>query len=221
MLPRSHLLATLMVLAAAMILHQPVVAQARPTAAAIASAVDSLAGMAMSRGLTPALGVAVVMDGRTILARGYGMADVTKGIAVDDRTLWYLASTSKSFTGFAVSLLGDRGALQFSTPITELLPRASWHPEARAAELTLAHFLSHTHHLDDAAVVTNAAFTGAIPEARWPSLLAYAGPTGSPDLVYTNLGYNVAAMVIDQRHPAGWRDFLAREVFEPAGMRET
>jgi CubicO group peptidase (beta-lactamase class C family) len=193
----------------------------RPDAATIARAVDSLAARAVGQGLAPALGVAVTMDGRTIYSRSHGAADVTAGVATDDRTLWYLASTSKSFTGFGVSLLAHQGALRLDAPITRLLPRVRWNPAVRADTLTLAHFLSHTHGMNDRAVVSSAAFTGAIPEPRWPELIALAEPMPTKDLVYGNFGYNVAAMVIDAFRPEGWRHYLEQSVLQPAGMRET
>lgn len=200
----------------------PLLAQGqRPEAVTIARAVDSLAARAVADGLVPALGIAVTMDGRTIYARSHGSADVGAGIPADDRTLWYVASTSKSFTGFGVARLAQQGALRLDAPITALLPQAKWHPGARADSLTLAHFLSHTHRLNDNAVVASAAFTGAIPETQWPALLALAEPRSTSDLVYSNLGYNVAAMVIDAIRPEGWKRFLEQQVFLPAGMRET
>lgn len=193
----------------------------RPGAAMIARTVDSLAERAVALGLTPALGVAVMMDGRTIYSRSHGMADVTRQVPADDRTLWYVASTSKSLTGFGVALLAHEGVISLDAPITRLLPRARWHPQVDADQLTLARFLSHTQYIGGGAVVQNAAFTGAIPEARWPELLATEAPTGNRDLVYDNLGYNVAAMVIDAVRPEGWRRFLQERVYAPAGMRET
>ena len=193
----------------------------RPDAATIARAVDSLATRAVAQGLAPALGVAVTMDGRTIYSRSHGAVDVSAGVPTNDRTLWYLASTSKSFTGFGVSLLAHRGALGLDAPITALLPRVRWHPAVRADTLTLAHFLSHTHGINDRAVVSSAAFTGAIPEPHWPELIVRAEPMPTKDLVYSNFGYNVAAMVIDAIRPEGWRHYLERSVLRPAGMRET
>jgi CubicO group peptidase (beta-lactamase class C family) len=190
-------------------------------AATIARLVDSVSSQAAADGLAPALGVAVTMDGKTIYARSFGMTDVTAGIRADDRTLWYLASTSKSFTGFGVALLADRGLLRLDGPITTLLPKVRWNPEVHADSLTLAHFLSHTHRIDDNAVVMSAAFTGAIPEARWPDLIVLAGRRPTNDLVYSNFGYNVAAMVIDAVRPEGWKKFLERNVYLPAGMRDT
>jgi CubicO group peptidase (beta-lactamase class C family) len=193
----------------------------RTDAATIARAVDSLAARAVADGLAPALGVAVTMDGRTIHSKSYGMADVTGGTSVDDRTLWYVASTSKSFTGFGVALLANEGALRFDAPITTLLPNARCNPAVHAESLTLAHFLSHTHRMNDNAVVSSAAFTGEIPEARWPMLIELATPMPTNDLVYSNFGYNVAAMVIDRIRPEGWRRYLEQNVFLPAGMRDT
>jgi CubicO group peptidase (beta-lactamase class C family) len=192
-----------------------------PDPAIIARAVDSIAARAVAQGLAPALGVAITMGGRTIYARSHGMADATAGVPADDRTLWYLASTSKSLTGFGIALLAEQGAVRLDAPITTLLPGVRWHPEAKPDSLTLARFLSHTHYLNDNAVVMSAAFTGAIPERQWPQLLALATPTGNRDLVYSNFGYNVAAMVIDALRPEGWRAYLERHVYQPAGMEET
>ncbi len=193
----------------------------RITPAALAATVDSVAAHAVADRLAPALGIAITMDGRTILARSYGFTDADAREQADDRTLWYLASTSKSFAGFGVSLLAQDGVLSFSDPITTLLPQARWHATVPADSLTLAHFLSHTHRVNDDAVVMSAAFTGEIPESEWPALLSQAPHSPSTDLVYTNLGYNVAAMVIDAKRPEGWKRFLQRAVYTPAGLRDT
>lgn len=193
----------------------------RPKPAHIAGAVDSLAMRAMALELTPALGVAITMDGRTVYQRAFGAVDVTAGIAATDQTLWYLASTSKSLTGFGVALLAQHKTLRLDASIGSLLPGVAWPPAVRPDSLTLADFLAHTHHLNDNAVVMSAAFTGEIPESQWPSLVALATPSGNQDLVYSNFGYNVAAMVIDRQQPEGWRTYLEQQVYRPAGMRQT
>lgn len=193
----------------------------RITPAALAATVDSVAARAIADRLAPAVGIAIVMDGRTILARSHGFTDTDAAVRADDRTLWYLASTSKALTGFGVSLLAQEGVLSFDDRITTLLPRARWHATVPADSLTLAHFLSHTHRVDDNAVVMSAAFTGAVPEAQWPVLLAQAARSPANDLVYSNLGYNVAAMVIDAKRPEGWKRYLQRAVYIPAGMTDT
>jgi CubicO group peptidase (beta-lactamase class C family) len=204
------------------LLAAPLAAQGpRPAPEAIARAVDSLATRIVAAKLTPGLGVALVMDGKTVFAKAYGMADADKRIPADGRTLWYIASTTKSYTGFGISLLAHQGVLRLDQSIASLLPGTTWHAGVDPNQLTLAQFLSHTHHLNDNAIVQSAAFTGEIPEARWPELLRLAQPTGNTDLVYSNFGYNVAAMVIDVKRKEGWRRFLDSAVNAPAGLRET
>jgi CubicO group peptidase (beta-lactamase class C family) len=193
----------------------------RPSPETIARAVDSLATRIVSSGVSPGLGVAVVMDGKTILAKGYGWADATARVPATDRTLWYVASTSKSYTGFGIALLAQQGALRIEAPIATLLPGVQWPAGIDPERLTLANFLSHTHHINDNAVVQSAAFTGAFPEAQWPQLIRYATRSQNDDLVYSNFGYNVAAMVIDRLRPEGWRAYLDSAVYKPAGMRQT
>lgn len=193
----------------------------RPAPEAIARAVDSLAARIVSAGLTPGLGIALVMDGKTVFSKAYGMADASRRIPADARTLWYIASTTKSYTGFGIALLAHQGALRLDQSIASLLPGTVWHAGADPGRLTLARFLSHTHHLNDNAIVQSAAFTGEIPEARWPDFLRLAQPASNSDLVYSNFGYNVAAMVIDAKRKEGWRRFLDSAVHAPAGLRET
>ena len=195
--------------------------QASPSSAQIADAVDALASRAMKLGILSGLGVAVTMEGRIAYARTFGWADASARIGADDDTLWYIASTSKSFTGFGVALLVHQGALRLDESIVSVLPRAQWHPSARPQSLTLSHFLSHTHDLDDRAIVMSAAYTGEIAENDWPRLLARAERKPVHALEYGNLGYNVAAMAIDAVRPEGWRRYLEDAVYRPARLRNT
>src|SRR5687768_8567439 len=73
---------------------------ARPPGDPRITAIDRFVRRAFALGVTPGLGVAVVSDGRIVYTAGLGHADVQGGISVSDSTLWYVASTSKSFTGF-------------------------------------------------------------------------------------------------------------------------
>lgn len=197
---------------------QPV---ARVDNTTLARAVDSLVQRAMRDGLSPGLGVALVRDGHTILQRAYGFADASRRIRATTDTRWYVASTTKSFTGFAMALLADDGRLPFDTPASRVLPNVRWHASVHAESLTVARFLSHTHGLDDNVIVLSSAFSGAVAEEAWPSLLALVPPARRQALIYSNFGYNVAGMILDQRARGGWRRVLDSAVFRPAGMLST
>lgn len=209
--------------APALAAQSPAAATAAPriTTAALVQSVDSLVRTAIAAGVTPGLGVALVRDGRVVLRRGYGMADATRGVRATDSTRWYVASTSKSFTGFAMTLLAAKGALPFSTPVRTALPAVQWAPGVDPDALTIARLLSHTHQLNDHVITVASAFTGAVPETQWPSLVASVPPAARTALIYSNVGYNLAGMILDTRSRGGWRRVLDSAVFAPAGMRHT
>jgi CubicO group peptidase (beta-lactamase class C family) len=67
-------------------------------------AIDSLMARYAQPG-GPGASLLVVRDGRTVLARGYGLADVERQVPVTAETNFRLASLSKQFTATAVMLL--------------------------------------------------------------------------------------------------------------------
>jgi CubicO group peptidase (beta-lactamase class C family) len=186
-----------------------------------ARAVDSLARLAIAEGLAPGLGIALTSHGRIVHLGTYGYADASARIPVTARTLWYVASTTKAFTGLALAQLMSDQRISLQSDVRTLIPGLETPVGADPRRLTLAAFLSHTTGLTDMAIVQSASFTAAIPAERWPSLLRSATVDTIPGLVYSNLGYEVAAMVIDARRPEGWRQFTTDRVFVPAGMHDT
>ena len=189
-----------------------------PTADPAIQRIDGFVRRAFALGVTPGLGVAVVSEGRIVYTAALGHANVQEGIPVTDSTLWYVASTSKSFTGFGVAMLEAAGELDVTAPITRLLPRATWHPDARPNEITLASFLAHTHGLSGGPLVLSAAYTGAFAEEQFHQLLAFSDPLPTRELNYSNVGYNVASLVIAAKRAEGWKAYLDRNVLAPAGL---
>jgi hypothetical protein len=126
-----------------MLIAAPLSAQTRAAPEEIARAVDSLAARIIASGLTPGLGVAIAMDGRIVFSKAYGFADVTNRIPADERTLWYVASTSKSYTGSAFRSSRTR-ARSISPPDRDAAARCHLAGGRIPRGLTLAHFLSHT-----------------------------------------------------------------------------
>ncbi|MDX1934369.1 MAG: serine hydrolase domain-containing protein [Capsulimonadales bacterium] len=94
----------------------------------------------------PGLQVAVLVDGKMVAARGYGLADPSRRRSVTDRTLFDAGSISKAVTALAVVKLADEGRISLDAPINTLL--RSWHlPEnelTRQTPVTVRHLLTHT-----------------------------------------------------------------------------
>src|SRR5919106_1759796 len=71
---------------------------------------------------TPGAAIAVVKDGRVLLAKGYGRRRLGEPAAVDEHTLFQIASNTKAFTTAALAMLVDQERLAWDDPVTKHLP---------------------------------------------------------------------------------------------------
>jgi CubicO group peptidase (beta-lactamase class C family) len=83
---------------------------------------DAFIAKALKEYQVPGAAVAVVKDGKAVLLKGYGVRDVTKPGAVDENTIFQLASVTKTLTGAAAATVVDEGKLDWDTPIFNYLP---------------------------------------------------------------------------------------------------
>lgn len=92
--------------------------------------------------------VAVVRDGNVLFVRGYGLADVAKGIPVSgDETLFRIASLSKVFTYTAVMQLVEQGKINLDSDVALYLDFPV--PDAFGQAITMRHLMTHTAGFDE------------------------------------------------------------------------
>jgi CubicO group peptidase (beta-lactamase class C family) len=185
--------------------------------------IDAFIERAMAANVTPGLSVAIVRGSEVIYAKGFGFADRELGRRATADTQFYIASTTKSFTALAAALLGARGELSLDEPLSQALTRARFHPDINPAQITLRDLLTHTHGLKSGGAVDfRTAFSGEFTSDELFDLLRFHGPaTTGRAFAYSNLGYNIYAMALDQKFKSGWKEVLQREVFDPLAMRST
>lgn len=173
--------------------------------------------------LAPGLAVAVVQGDEVIYLKGFGYADVAHGRKVTPETVFYIASSTKSFTGTAVAILDVRGELDLDATLADYLPQARLQEPLDPSEITLRDLLTHTHGILNYGPVTfRSAYSGAAPHEQMVELLyAHGAAEDGRAFQYSNIGYNVASLAMDEELRMGWKDVLAREIFEPLGMSNT
>src|SRR4051794_16705741 len=71
------------------------------------------------------VGVAVVRDGKPYYTNAYGWADREQKTRATARTGYYIASSTKSFTGLACAVLAARGTVDLDAPISKYLPEVT------------------------------------------------------------------------------------------------
>lgn len=173
----------------------------------------------------PGAAAAVWRGGRTLFAKGYGMANLTYDIPFTATTPTNIGSTSKQFTAFAVMLLVEDGKLSlddnvrsffpelpdFGTPVTvrNLLTHTSGYREIFDALLMAA------RRIDEGDFVSRSEMIGLIQ--RQPSLQNAPGE----EFIYNNSSYMLLSMLIERVAKRPFSDFMSQRVFGPIGMTHT
>src|SRR5580765_2096833 len=116
----------------------PLFAQSIDTAA-----VDRIAADALTAWHAPGMAVAVVIDDKVVVAKGYGLADVDASKPVTPDTLFEIASATKAFTATAMAMLVDDKKLDWDDPVRKHLTWFRVADPNTDALLTLRDLVSH------------------------------------------------------------------------------
>ena len=155
--------------------------------------------------------VALSTGGRFDCLAAYGTADPESGRQNTPDTVFAIGSVSKSFTAAAVLGLAEEGALSLDDPAGGILPEL----DGPAAEATVEQLLLHTggltgSHGEDHEPLDREQAIAAIGR------LERAFDPGT-DFLYSNGGYTLLALIIDEVSEAGYREHMAAEVLPLPG----
>lgn len=98
----------------------------------------------MASARVPGVAIAVIRDAAVAWHRELGVRDVESRTPVDERTIFELASISKTVFAYAVMQLVDRGVVALDTPLVKYTPDPILTGDARLNAITARHVLSHT-----------------------------------------------------------------------------
>jgi CubicO group peptidase (beta-lactamase class C family) len=169
---------------------------------------------------TPGCAVAVVDGGKTVFAKGYGMASLEHDVPITPSSAFYAASVSKQFTAFAVALLAQQGKLSLDDDIRKWIPEV---PDF-GKTITVRNLIHHTSGLRDyfgLLGMTGWPSDGPITEARFLDLVsrqkALNFDPGSRHL-YSNTGYVLLSILVKRVSGQSLREFADQAIFGPLGM---
>lgn len=175
-----------------------------------------------SGAVAPGVAVVVVKDSRVILLKGYGYADVESKRPITPQSAFYIASSTKSFFALAVALLDQKGQVSLDAPLSSYLPNLKLQAPLSADTIKLRNLLTHTHGIADGPVDFRMSFTGQGTQSELLALLAEHQrlKTGT-EFLYSNLGYQIAAMALEAKLKQNWKELVQSTVLDPLGMKNT
>ena len=91
----------------------------------------------------PGLSIAIVKDGKVILAKGYGVRKLGAPAGVDENTLFGIGSNTKAFTTAALASLVDAHKISWDDPVYQRLPGFQMYDPYVSHEMTIRDLLTH------------------------------------------------------------------------------
>ncbi|KQT33697.1 penicillin-binding protein [Sphingomonas sp. Leaf412] len=208
---------------AAAAIASPAAAQA-PAMATVAPRIEAAFASWMKARDVPGVVYGVVKDGKLVLVRGLGVAEVPTRRAVTADTRFRIASMSKAFTALAILKLRDEGKLSLDAPAERYVPELKgWrYPTTDAPRITVADLLHHTAGFvednpwgDRQQPLDEAAFTAmlakGVPFAQAPGIR----------MEYSNLGYALLGRIVTNVSGRPYQAYIRGTLMQPLGMRST
>jgi CubicO group peptidase (beta-lactamase class C family) len=171
----------------------------------------------------PGAAVALVHEGRVIFSQCYGVADIQKKIAMTEDTYFMLGSLTKSFTALAVLKLIEQGKIDPDADIKKYIPDFSIkNIYGSGAPITVNHLLTHTSGL----MIDYYARFNKEKKYSNADLLSqlqneYLCFKPGSACKYSNIGYRLLSMIIEQVTGERFESYLEKEVFKPLGMNKS
>jgi len=193
-----------------------------PDTRALVHYVDSVATAAVAEHRTAGVSVAVVKNGRTVLAKGYGFADLENDVPATPETVYRIGSITKQFTSAAIMRLMEQGKLSLDDTLQKFLPNFP----AQGNRVTVRHLLNHTSGIKS--------YTSLGP--KWARVVRLdLAPDSLVALFanepfdfkpgdawrYDNSGYFLLGMIIEKISGKPYGQYLQDELFTPLGLKST
>ena len=167
--------------------------------------------------------VLIARDGKVVLRRGYGYADVDARKPFTPETQLEIASISKMFTAMAALELRDEGKLKLDDPLCKYVDPcpAAWQP------ITIQELMRHTSGIpdyEDALELGSPKYFEFMMKADSSRRILEEAKSKPLDFTpgskfnYSNSGYIALAFVIERAAGVPFRQFVREQRLRPAGM---
>ncbi|WP_431965705.1 serine hydrolase [Nocardia sp. bgisy134] len=181
---------------------------------------DGLAESLLQSSRIPGLAVAVVHDGKLVYRKGFGVRAVGSDAKVGPETVFQLASVSKSLAATVVAKQVATGAVQWNTPVRELMPSFALNDPYVTEKVTVGDLFAHRSGLPDHAgdLLEDLGYDRdqVLERLRLLPLDPFRD-----SYAYTNFGLTAAAVAVAEAAGTDWESLSDKEIYQPLGMGST
>ncbi len=178
----------------------------------------------MNKNHIPGAAVSVVQNGKVIFKKGYGYSNIEKKTPVDpDKTVFYICSTGKTFTGTAVMQLYERNKLNLKDNVEKYIKSFKL-KNSFSKPVTFDNLLTHTSGLDAGSDIGGGSRTrdSALSYEEFMKL-KNTRVLKEPDLNtrYSNFGFNLLGFLVQKISGMPYEEYLKKNILEPLDMKNS
>ena len=172
---------------------------------------------------SPGCAVGVLRHGATVLAKGYGYADLDQSLPITPRSRFYMASVSKQFTAMALLMAEQDGKLKLDDSIRKYVPELP----AYAENIPIRRLLDHTAGFRDYLSLWGMrGFSNESVLKEEPTLALIARQKAlnfapGTDYNYSNTGYLLAAIALRRATGKPLETYVQEKIYKPLEMQST
>jgi len=181
------------------------------------SDLDAYIKSAMRDWKTPGLALAVVKDGKVVVAKGYGIRRLGGGDPVDANTVFAAASITKTFTSAAVATLVADGKMRWDDRVIDHLPAFRLHDSYATHDMRLRDLLSHRSGLHRGDLIWYYSDFNRTEVLRRLRHLELKSPLRSR-FGYQNIMFTTAGEAVGAAAGGSWDAYVKDRFFTPLGM---
>ncbi len=171
----------------------------------------------------PGYAFGVVADGKLIFSGSGGWADINKKVPATTRSVFRIASMSKSFTAMAILQLRDQGKLQLDDPVSKYVPELKGQQlTADAPEITVRHLMTHSAGFpeDNPWGDRQLADTDQQLLELLRQKISFSNVPGIA-YEYSNLGFALLGYIIQKVSGQPYSTFIEKNIWQPLGMAQS
>ncbi len=178
---------------------------------------DAMITKGMKDWKIPGLAAVVVKDGEVVFHKTYGVKDMDTKEAVDENTLFNMASTTKAMIAISIGILVDRGKVDWDDKVQDYLPNFQLSDQYIANDARVKDLLTHNLGIGNADllwVVDSLSTMETLKKFKYAKT-AYPLRGG---FTYQNIMYAAAGELIGVLSGKHWTTFVEENIFEPLEM---
>ena len=181
---------------------------------------DQFVEQALKDWNAPGAAVAVVQGDKVILLKGYGYRDVARKIPTTPKTLFAIASITKSFTVTDLGMLIDEGKGGWDQPVRTVFPAFKLYDPVLTEQITLRDLVTHRSGLPRHDMVWYSSDFSRDDLIRRLQFLEPNKPLRAT-FQYNNLMFMTAGYIAGLLDGRSWEDSARARVLQPLGMEMT